>query len=138
MFDRTGLEQVLPRADFVLVTTPLTSETKNLLGRRELNLMRPGAGLINLGRARVVDYDALREKLTAGELGGAVLDVFDPEPLPSDSPLWETPNLVITPHVASDDEEQYMPRTLDLVFDNIHRYLSDRPLRNRVRRHLGY
>jgi phosphoglycerate dehydrogenase-like enzyme len=138
MFSRTELERALPRADFVLVTTPLTEETTNLMGRKELDLLKPEAGLINLGRARVVDYDVLVEKLTRGEMSGAVLDVFDPEPLPPDSPLWTTPNLIMTPHVASDDAEQYMPRTLDLVFDNIRRFLSGKPLRNRVHRRLQY
>lgn len=138
IFGPDELGDVLPRADFVLVTLPLTKETHHLLGRAQLDLMRPGAGLINMGRAQVVDYEALRNKLERGELGGAILDVFDPEPLPSDSPLWSTPNLVMTPHVASDDEEEYMPRTLDLVFDNVRRYLGGSVLRNRVRRSLGY
>jgi phosphoglycerate dehydrogenase-like enzyme len=138
MFGPDELDRVLPRADFVLVTTPLTRETRHLMGRRELGLMQPHAGLINLGRARVVDYEALAEKLERGEIGGAILDVFDPEPLPPDSPLWKTPNLIITPHVASDDWDAYMPRTLDLVFDNIRRYFDGRPLKNKVRRHLEY
>jgi phosphoglycerate dehydrogenase-like enzyme len=138
MFGPDELDRVLPRADFVLVTTPLTRETRNLIGRRELGYMKRDAGLINLGRAQVVDYEALAEKLERGEIGGAILDVFEPEPLPSDSPLWETPNLIITPHVASDDWDAYMPRTLDLVFENIRRCLDGRPLKNKVRRHLEY
>ncbi|HJM85045.1 MAG TPA: D-2-hydroxyacid dehydrogenase [Candidatus Marinimicrobia bacterium] len=132
------LDKVLPQADFVLISIPLTRETENLIGRRELDLMKPQAGLINLSRAQVVDYDALAEKLHKGELSGAVLDVFDPEPLPSESPLWKTPNLIITPHVASDDWDQYMPLTLDLFFNNIRRFFADRPLLNRVRRRLEY
>jgi len=133
MFKPDDLPKVLPRADIVLVTVPLTGETRHILGRRELDLMKPEAGLINMGRARVVDYDALAEKLARGELSGALLDVFDPEPLPGDSPLWTAPNLVITPHVSSDDAEAYVPRTLDLVMANAARYLAGRPLRNRVR-----
>jgi len=132
------LDKVLPQADFVLISIPLTRETENLIGRRELDLMKPQAGLINLSRAQVVDYDALAEKLHKGELSGAVLDVFDPEPLPSESPLWKTPNLIITPHVASDDWDQYMPLTLDLFFNNIRRFFAGRPLLNRVRRRLEY
>jgi phosphoglycerate dehydrogenase-like enzyme len=138
MFGPDELDRVLPRADFVLVTTPLTRETRNLIGRRELALLQPHAGLINLGRAQVVDYEALAEKLERGEISGAVLDVFDPEPLPPDSPLWRTPNLIITPHVASDDWDAYMPRTLDLVFENIRRYFDGRPLKNKVCRRLEY
>jgi len=138
MFGPGELDQVLPRADFVIVTTPLTSETRHLIGRRELDSMKANAGLVNLARAQVVDYDALVDKLNRGELGGAILDVFDPEPLPPESPMWNTRNLIITPHVASDDADQYMPGTLDLVFDNIRRLVAGRPLRNRVRRALEY
>jgi phosphoglycerate dehydrogenase-like enzyme len=138
MYGPDALHLVLPRADFVLVTTPLTKESLRLLGAGELDLMKRDAGLINMARAQVVDYDALTLKLTRGELGGAVLDVFDPEPLPPESPLWTTPNLIMTPHVASDDALQYMPRTLDLVFDNLRRFLAGRPLRNRVRPKLEY
>jgi phosphoglycerate dehydrogenase-like enzyme len=132
MYGPDELARVLPRADFLIVTAPLTSATRGLVGRRELDLLPPGAGVVNLGRAAVVDYGALAEKLRGGGLGGAILDVFDPEPLPPDSPLWSTPNLLITPHVSSDDAQQYIPRTLDLFFDNLARYLAGRPLRNRV------
>ncbi len=133
-----GIDQALRRADFVLVTTPLTPETKNLIDRRRLGLMKPGAGLINMSRAQVVDYRALAERLRDGGLAGAILDVFDPEPLPPSSPLWNTPNLIVTPHVSSDDGVSYVPRTLDLFFDNVRRTLAGRPLRNRVRPKLGY
>ena len=82
--------------------------------------------------AEVVDYAALRRKLTRREIKGAVLDVFDPEPLPRTSPLWSTPNLIMTPHVASDDSVEYIPRTLDLVLENAARHLDGRALKNRV------
>jgi phosphoglycerate dehydrogenase-like enzyme len=120
---------VLPRADFVLVAAPLTSRTKHLIGARELDLMKPGAGIVNIGRAGVIDYAALAERLRTGRIGGAILDVFDPEPLPVDSPLWDAPNLVVTPHCSSDDIRQYVPRTLDLVFDNLERLVAGKPLR---------
>jgi phosphoglycerate dehydrogenase-like enzyme len=138
MFGPEGIDEVLRRADFVLITTPLTPETEHLIDRRRLGLMKPGAGLINIGRARVVDYEALADHLRDGRLSGAILDVFDPEPLPPDSPLWDTPNLIMTPHVSSDDDEAYIPRTLDLFFDNLRRYFAGKPLRNRVRPKLGY
>ena len=123
------LDEVLREADFVIVAAPLTGKTKHLIGARELDLMKPGAGLVNFGRAGVVDYDALRERLISGRIGGAILDVFEPEPLSADSPLWDTPNLIVTPHCSSDDIGQYVPRTLDLVFDNLGRLLSGRRLR---------
>ena len=132
MWRPADLDRLLPRADIVLVTVPLTRETRQLIGKRELDLMKPEAGLINMGRARVLDYDTLAAKLTRGELSGAILDVFDPEPLPADSPLWSTPHLLISPHVSSDDVLNYVPRTLDLVFENVRRYVQGRPLQNRV------
>ncbi len=133
-----ALDALLPQADFLLLTTPLTEETRGLIDRRRLALMKPSAGLINMSRAGVVDYAALAEALTGGRLAGALLDVFDPEPLPPDSPLWEVPNLIMTPHVSSDDLEAYIPRTLDLLFENLRRHLAGEPLRNRVRPELGY
>jgi phosphoglycerate dehydrogenase-like enzyme len=132
-----ALHKLLPRADFVLVTAPLTAETRHMIGARELDLMKPGAGLINYSRANLVDYKALAKKLRAGKLS-AILDVFDPEPLPSSSPLWKLPNLIITPHCSSDDQEQYTPRTLDLVFGNMERFIEGRPLLNRVDPRLQY
>ena len=114
---------LMDRADFVMVSAPCTHESRHLIGREELARLRPGAGLLNYSRAGVVDYEALREKLERREMS-AVLDVFDPEPLPESSPLWQTPNLIITPHCSSDDSDYYTPRTLDLVMENsgeIHR-----------------
>jgi phosphoglycerate dehydrogenase-like enzyme len=126
-----ALRKLLPRADFVLVATPDTAETHQMLGRAEIALLKRGAGLVNVGRAGVVDYDALRERLRAGELS-AVLDVFDPEPLPESSPLWGTPNLIITPHSSLDDPGYYVPRTLDFVIENALRLADRKALRNRV------
>ena len=126
-----ALRTLLPRADFVLVATPDTDETHQMIGRAEIALLKRGAGLVNIGRAGVVDYEALRERLQAGELS-AVLDVFDPEPLPSGSSLWRTPNLIITPHSSLDDPGYYVPRTLDLVLENAIRLADGKALRNRV------
>ncbi|MEK6592238.1 MAG: D-2-hydroxyacid dehydrogenase [Pseudomonadota bacterium] len=131
------IERVLPKADFVVVTTPLTAETRGLLNRARLNLLKPEAGIINIGRSPVIDYAALRDKLEKNEISGAVLDVFDQEPLPADSPLWTAPNLVITPHISCDD-----PRYIDMLFDrwfeNFERFLAGRRLNNIVDRKLGY
>lgn len=132
------LGKVLPRADVLVVCAPLTSETHGLIGRAQLDQLKPGAGVINMGRGPVVDYDALIDKLRSGELSGAILDVFDTEPLSEDSPLWHAPNVIITPHVSSDDPENYAARSLDLIFENVRRYLAGRPLRNVVDRTLGY
>lgn len=138
MYGSDAIDELLPKADFVLVTTALTPETQGLLDRRRLSLMKPTAGLINMSRAGVIDYAALTQMLHDGRLAGAVLDVFEPEPLPSDSELWQTPNLIMTPHVSSDDDVHYIPLTLDLFFDNLQRHLKGRRLRNCVRPALGY
>jgi len=132
------LDDLLSEADFLLVTTPLTADTHHLIDGRRLALLPSHAGVINMGRAAIVDYRALEAALRAGTLAGAVLDVFDPEPLPPGSTLWDAPNLIITPHMSSDDAETYVPRTLDLVFENLGRLLSGAPLRNIVDTQLGY
>ena len=132
------LDRVLPRGDFVFVVTPLTPETENLLDARRLRLLKPGAGLVNIGRAAVVDYAALVERLDSGAIGGAVLDVFDPEPLPSESALWSQPNLVITPHVSADDGNAYVSLTLDVFFNNMRRLIRGEALENQVNTALGY
>ena len=132
------LDDLLPGADFLLVTTPVTAETRGLIDARRIGLLQPHAGLINMGRAPVVDYEALAAALRQGRLAGAILDVFEPEPLPESSPLWEVPNLIMTPHMSSDDALTYAPRTLDLVFENLRRLITDEPLQNVVDPALGY
>jgi len=133
-----SLDRLLPRADYVVLAVPLTAETHNILDRKRLALLKPTAGVINIARAPVLDNEALRERLAAGELAGAVLDVVEPEPLPADSPLWTTPNLVITPHISCDDGADYVGISLDLWFENLVRYLDGKPLRRRVDARLGY
>ncbi len=138
MFTPDRFSEVLPRADFVIVTTPLTERTRGLVDARALDLMKRDAGLVNMGRAPVVDYHALAERLTSGRLAGAVLDVFEPEPLPRDSVLWSTPNLIITPHTSSDDDALYIANTLDVLFANLRRQLAGRKVVNRVDPVRGY
>ncbi len=131
------MDSVLPKADFLIVTTPLTPETTGLINRARLNLLKREACLINIGRSPIVDYEALRQKLDAGELAGALLDVHSPEPLPADSPLWKTRNLIITPHNSCDDP-RYMHFLCDTWFANFARLLAGKPLKNQVDRRLGY
>jgi phosphoglycerate dehydrogenase-like enzyme len=132
MYPPEALRSLLPRADIVLVNTALTSETRFLFGEKEFSLMRKGAGFINMSRGGLVDPAALDRALRTGHLSGAVIDVTFPEPPPSDWPYWETPNLVITPHVQSDDIDAYVPRTLDIFFGNLRRYFAGQPLTNVV------
>jgi phosphoglycerate dehydrogenase-like enzyme len=138
MYAPKDLHKVLPKADFVIVTTPLTKETRGMLGRAELDLLPRHAGIVNLGRGPVIDNDALADKLRKGELAGAVLDVFPEEPLPATSPLWSTPNLIMSPHCAVDDAEAYAARALDIFLENLARYLAGRKLTNVVDVRLGY
>ncbi|MGH6932024.1 MAG: NAD(P)-dependent oxidoreductase [Dongiaceae bacterium] len=137
MYRPRDLRRLLPRADFIMMTTPYTKDTHHMLGAREIALIKRGAGLINYSRAKLVDYEALRKRLVKREIS-AVLDVFSPEPLPSSSPLWHAPNLVITPHCSSDDTEAYTPRTLDLLMRNMARFMAGKKLMNRVSAKYGY
>jgi len=132
------LDEVLPRADYLLIATPDTPQTRGLMDRSRLDLMKPSAGIINIGREAVMDYDALCDKLQEGTLGGAILDVFDPEPVAEDSRLWDTPNLILTPHVSADDGDAYIPLTLGLFFRNMELFLAGKPLLNPIQPDLGY
>ena len=132
------LDRLLPQADFVVLAVPLTAETRNLLSRERLQLLKPQCCVINIARAPVMDYAALADHLRAGKIAGAIVDVVDPEPLPAASELWDVPNLVITPHISCDDFGNYAQLTLDLVFDNLARLLRNRPLKNQVDRKFGY
>ena len=131
MHKPAALRRLIPRADFVAVTTPATARTKRMLGPKEIALLKKGAGLLNYSRAALVDYEALRRRLVGGEVS-AILDVFDPEPLPKGSPLWKTPNLIVTPHCSSDDIDAYIPDTLDFFFANLERLLGGKALKNRI------
>lgn len=126
-----AVPELISRADYILVAAPATKQSRHLIGKPEIESMRPGTGIVTYSRAQVVDYEALRVRLERREIS-AILDVFDPEPLPEDSPLWQTPNLIITPHCSSDDTMEYIPRTLDLMFDNLRRILAGEPVANKV------
>jgi phosphoglycerate dehydrogenase-like enzyme len=131
------IDEILPLADFVIVAAPLTPESRNLMSRARLELLPRGAGLINVARAPLVDYRALAELLRGEALAGAILDVHDPEPLPADSELWATPNLIVTPHVSCDDP-RYVDMLLDAWMANLDRLSSKRALENVIDRTRGY
>lgn len=132
------LDKTLPLADFVVLAVPLTTETRGLLNAAHMDLMKPGAFVINIARGPVVDYVALEQRLRAGKLGGAVLDVVDPEPLPPEASLWSAPNLIITPHISCDDGEHYIDISLDLWFENLALFLSGKRMKRRIDPKLGY
>ena len=132
------LDTVLPRADYVFMAAPDTPETRGLFDRRRLDLLKPTAGIVNIGRESIMDYEALCDKLEEGSLAGAILDVFDPEPIDPASRLWGTKNLIITPHVSADDGDAYVPMTLDLFFRNLALFLDGKPVMNPIDPALGY
>jgi phosphoglycerate dehydrogenase-like enzyme len=131
------LHDLLREADIVLIAAPLTDETAGLIGPDELQAMSGHAWLINIARGRLIDETALRRGLANGWIAGAVLDVFDEEPLPADSPLYDTPNLVITPH-TSWSSDKVVERSIDLFVANLERYLGGQPLENLVDLEAGY
>ena len=131
------LDALLAASDIVVVAAPLTDETAGLIGAEQLGQMREDAWLINIARGRLIDELALRRALDAGWIGGAVLDVFSEEPLPPDSPLYGTPNIVITPH-TSWASDRVAERTVDLFVDNLKRHAAGAPLRNVVDLDAGY
>jgi phosphoglycerate dehydrogenase-like enzyme len=112
-------ESVLPETDLLLLACPLTEATRNLLDARRIGLLPRHAGVINIGRGALLDQDALAAALAEGRIAGAVLDVFATEPLPEPDPLWDTPNLIVTPHISSDDPERYNEATLAIFFENL-------------------
>jgi phosphoglycerate dehydrogenase-like enzyme len=129
LFDRVELHAMLREADFLVLAAPHTPETEGIIGEVELALMKPRAVLINIGRGALVDEDALIRALQEQRLAGAALDVAREEPPPQDSPLWDMPNVIISPHSAS-TVTQENARITDIFCDNLRRYLSGQPLRN--------
>ncbi|HKC49658.1 MAG TPA: D-2-hydroxyacid dehydrogenase [Myxococcota bacterium] len=132
-----GTERVLRESNYAVVLLPLTPETRGSIGARELDWLRPGAFFVNLARGGIVDEQALLERLRSGHLAGAASDVFAREPMPPDDPLWDAPNLIVTPHVAG-LEPEYMVRLMELAVDNVSRLERGEPLRNLVDRERGY
>ena len=132
------LDMVLPDADILYLALPETKETKNLISKKRLNLLKPSCGIVNIGRQSVLDYETLCKKLKKKEIAGAILDVFTPEPIQKTSKLWHTPNLIITPHVSSDDNGNYVKMTLDLFVKNLKFFINNKKLLNRIDKNLGY
>lgn len=121
--------EMLPQCDVVVVALPLTKETRGFIGERELAAMKPTAYLVNVGRGPTVDEQALIRALHEGQIGGAGLDVFEKEPLPPDSPLWDFENVIISPHISA-FSERYDDRAIELFAANLERYLNGQPLYN--------
>ncbi len=132
------IDTVLPDADFLYLAVPETPETKNLISKERLNMLKPTCGIVNIGRQSIMDYGVLCEKLSNDEIAGAILDVFTHEPIEKNSKLWNIPNLVITPHVSSDDNGNYVKLTLDIFIKNLKLFIENKELSNQVDKKLGY
>ena len=127
------LHEVLPEADAVVVSLPLTSRTRGLLGPEALATLKSGAWIVNVGRGPMIDEGALVEGLRAGRIGGAYLDVFDEEPLPPDHPYWDAPNLFVSAHIAGvNSYERYWDDMGRLLEQNVRRLLAGEPLINAI------
>ncbi len=131
------LPWLLGESDYVVLCVPLTAETEGLIGADEIALMKPGAALVNIARAAVIDREALLDALRTEHLAGAALDVHDPEPLPPESPFWDLPNTIVTPHRAG-AVHGYLDRAAALFAENLGRYARGEPLRNVIDRARGY
>jgi len=131
------LEELMATVDVLLISCPYTADTHNLISRSRLAKMKPTGILVNIARGGIVDEAALRDALIEGRLAGAGLDVTETEPLPSDSPLWDTPNLIITPHCAGLSPQRDRKMT-EFFCDNLRRYLAGEPLLNVVDQKRGY
>jgi phosphoglycerate dehydrogenase-like enzyme len=125
------LEELLPRADAVVLALPLNPDTRGILGGAQLRLMKADAIVVNIGRGELIDEPALVQALDEGRIGGAGLDVFQVEPLPAESPLWSMPNVIVTPH-SSGSTPGNLGRADAIFVDNVGRYMRCEPLRNEV------
>jgi phosphoglycerate dehydrogenase-like enzyme len=137
MVGQDELDSVLPEADFIVLTVPLTNETRGLIGASAFARMKTTAYLINIGRGGTIDEPALIQALQTSQIAGAGLDVFAAEPLPPDSPLWDMKNVIITPHYSG-LTPHYQERAMELFLDNLQRYINQQPMRNVVDKKRGY
>jgi phosphoglycerate dehydrogenase-like enzyme len=126
-----SLDELLRESDFVVLATPLSDATYHLIGARELGLMKPSAVLVNMARGGVVDEAALIATMRAGRIAGAGLDTFAQEPLPPESPLWDLPNVLITPHTTPQVPDR-TGRSLEIIRENARRYRAGEPLINQI------
>jgi phosphoglycerate dehydrogenase-like enzyme len=131
------LQDVVATSDILVLALPHTPETKQIVGRSELERMKPGAILINIARGKLIDDDAVVDALRSGQLGGAALDVFTREPLEPDSPYWDLPNVIVTPHTSGAMQDYWTP-LVGLFAENLRRFDRGEPLVNVVDKVAGY
>ena len=135
--EQDRIREALPEVDALVLACPLTAETRLLIDRPEIAALRPGAVVVNIARGAVINEAALIEALRSGHVRGAALDVFEVEPLPVGSPIWDLPNVIVSPHSASTVAAEN-GRIVDIFLDNLERFLAGRPLRNLFERDRGY
>jgi phosphoglycerate dehydrogenase-like enzyme len=138
LYATRDLRPALQEADYVVVTLPSTPETHRLLDAEAISTMKRGAYFVNVGRGKVIDEEALIEALKSGHLAGAALDVFEEEPLPEESPLWELPNVIVSPHSTDNVPGLTNELQSELFRDNLRRYLEGEPLVNELDKKLLY
>jgi phosphoglycerate dehydrogenase-like enzyme len=131
------LKELMAASDYILVVTPLTAETRGMIGEAEIAAMKPSAVIINIGRGPVIVEAALVRALEAGRIRGAALDVFNTEPLPSEHPFWRMPNVLLSPHTA-DRVEGFLDPAFECFVENLDRFRKGEPLANVVDKHAGY
>ena len=131
------LKELMAASDYVVVVTPLTPETRGLIGELEIAAMKPSAVIINVGRGPVIDEASLIHALQAGRIRGAALDVFNTEPLPPGHPFWRMSNVLLSPHTA-DRVEGFVDPAFECFFENLDRFRKGLPLLNVVDKHAGY
>jgi len=132
------LDEVLKDTDILVSTLPATPETEGLISRKRIRMLPKGAGVVVVGRAAPLDYEAIFDRLEDGSLRGAVLDVFPEEPIPTRDKTWKTPRLIVTPHCSVDDHTTYIDRCLEIFVDNLARFTAGRKLKNLVDPKEGY
>jgi phosphoglycerate dehydrogenase-like enzyme len=133
-----GLKEILPQCDYLVVAAALTGESRHLIGPDDFKMMKADALIVNIARGGLIDEQALIQSLLAGTIGGAALDVFEKEPLPKDSPLWNMPNVTITPHNSFGGTPGLRRRQIELFIENLRRYTAELPLLNVVDIDRGY
>jgi phosphoglycerate dehydrogenase-like enzyme len=131
------LAEAVGWADYVVDVLPGTAATHHAFDARTFGSMRPGGRFINVGRGTTVDEAAMIEALRGGSIAGAALDVFEREPLPADSPLWDLPNVIVFPHMSG-DYAGWRESAVELFLENLLRFVRGEPLRNVVDKRLGY
>jgi phosphoglycerate dehydrogenase-like enzyme len=137
LLPQSQMWRMLRKSDFIVLSVPLTAETRHIIGERELRAMKPGARLINVGRGQLVDEEALIRALDEKRIAGAGLDVTYTEPLPKESRLWSLDNVIISPHLSW-AMENYLSHATHLFCKNLRRYLAGKKLLNVVDRKRGY